>query len=711
MMRLILLAIVCFFIVQPCFAKDSLLPEMNEPVAFAADEMVYNRDLSIVTASGNVEIIQSGNILKADTISYNMKENMVTASGNIVLVQPDGSVVFADYSELSDDLKNGIIKNFRTILSDKSKMAAASAIRKEGIKNELENAVYSTCDVCCGKEPLWQIKALHVIHNQETKDIVYRNAWVEIKGVPVLYAPYLSHPDPSIKRRSGFLTPKFGGTKTLGASAQIPYFWDISPEKDITISPIISSDEGGVFVGEYRGRYDKGEINLETSLTKDSKGEVKSHINSNINFDIDNTWRAKTKIQRSSDDTYLKRYGLEIDGSPWLTVHGEIEGFDRRSYAVVQGYSFQDLREDVKDESTPLVVPVIDYNFVGEPQKHGGYWTFDASGSALTRKEGVGSQRTSIKAGWHLPYTSPNGEVYSLSSSVRGDAYYVNNVLREEGTTYDGFTGRVHPQLSLEWRYPLARREEASRQVIEPIIMGVVAPNGNNSEKIPNEDSRDLEFDDTNVLSENHFVGFDRIEAGSRINYGLKWSVYGHELGQASAFLGQSYRFLKDSIFPDESGLEKRSSDYVGRIFASPSEELELMYRFRLDRTTLESRRNEVMLTAGPSAFQISSDYMFVNASNREYTDFDDREELGIAINSKISRYWSTGIHNRHDLADGGGSINWGGFAAYENECFRFDAKLDRDYTHDRDYEGGYSIMFSITLKPLGQIKTGRQKL
>lgn len=695
-------------------ADLSVLPENTQlvdpamPVTFSADDVTYERALSIVTARGNVEVNQKETYLKADTLSYNMKEDRVTASGNVVTVASDGSVAFADYVELSGDLKNGAIKNIRIILKDKSRLAAYKARREDGTRHVLNKAVYSPCDVCKETgEPLWQVKAEKIVHDQNEKEIVYRHARLELGGIPIFYTPYMSHPDPSVKQISGFLPPTFGGTKGIGASLTLPYYMALSPQADMTLKPILSSDEQPVLGLEHRRYLHDGAFDFEGSITHDTEDRTRSHIDGTLSVYHDPIWRTEMTLQRASDDTYLRRYGLERKSDPWLQTDIAVEGFHGYNYAALRGYTFQDLREDSADESTPFVLPYAEWSIRTDPAQYGGYWTIDSSLFALERDEGAKSRRLSSEAAWHLPYVSPEGEIYRLTAALRGDGYYVEDQEQDGESDFDGTTGRVHPRLSMMWRYPLARREEASQQIIEPIVMGVISPQGGNPDKIPNEDSRDLEFDDLSLLVEERFTGLDRVETGPRINYALNWSIYGEKTGQVSAFIGQSYRFLEDTLFPEESGLEKDFSDYVGRIFASPGDFLDMSYRFRIDRGSLESRRNEMTLSAGTDLLRLTSDYMFINGSTQSFTDYEDREEIGGKLETHLTRYLSAGLYGRHDLTDDGGLVHVGGNLRYEDECLLTDFDVRRNYTHDRDYESGYSLILTVTFKTLGQIRTG----
>ncbi len=192
----------------PASLHASDLPSGDAPVDLAADELIYAQDGNVVTATGNVEITQAGYVLLADQVEYHQDADRMLAVGNVSLLQLGGNVLFADEIELSDQMRNGFIKSVRLLLSDQSRMAAREGERRNGQVMELHKVLYSPCRICDDepeKAPLWQIKAGQVTHDQEKKTISYRNAFLELWGVPVAYSPYFSHPDPSVKRKSGFI--------------------------------------------------------------------------------------------------------------------------------------------------------------------------------------------------------------------------------------------------------------------------------------------------------------------------------------------------------------------------------------------------------------------------------------------------------------------------------------------------------------------------
>lgn len=675
------------------------------PVNLSADEVTYDRELGIITASGNVEITQQDRTLLADTVTYNQRQNLVTASGNVTLLEPTGDVLFGEYMELTDDFRDGIVRNLRMILKDRSRVAAVGARRSSGTRLDMAKAVYSACEPCKDnpdRPPIWQVKAVRVLHDSERQTVEYKDAWMELFGVPVAYTPYLSHPDPTVRRRSGFLTPGFGGSNFLGAFVRIPYFIDIAPNKDATITPIITTQERAALVGEYRQRLETSELKAQLSGTYDSNDDFRGHVDAKGRFDLNETWRWGFDARRTTDDLYLRQYKFGFD--PTLTSRVFAEGFRGRNYLVTNAYAFQGLRADDKPGQAPLVIPFVEYSHVGQPGVAGGHTRLDASLLSLTRTDGADTRRLSLKPGWELPYIGPMGDVYKLSLSTQADLYHVNDQLRSgEPNSFNGATGRVVPQAALDWRFPFVNRHGTTHQILEPVTSFVVSPYGGNPDKIPNEDSQSAEFDDTNLFKPNRFSGVDRVDGGPRVNYGLKWGVYGDKGGSTTAFVGQSYRLREDDTFARGSGLEDNLSDYVARVNITPGRYVNVQYRTRLDKENFSPRRNEARATIGTPALQVATNYSFFDTVTGG--EFQEREELTLGVSSRISRLWRANFSMTRDLQDSG-TRNLALNFVYEDECLVFTVALQRHFFRDRDLEPDDSILLRLNFKTLGEVFT-----
>lgn len=692
--------------------------DFSGEVLIKADELTYDEALGTVVATGNVEIAQGERLLIADTVSYNQSAKLVTASGNVTLMEPTGEVMFADYAEITDDLRDGIIHNLRILMTDHSRIAANGARRTNGNRTEMRKAVYSPCELCEEDReaaPIWQLKAIKIVHDQVARDIEYYDAWFELYGYPVAYVPYFRHPDPTVKRRSGFLTPSYANSTALGFEVTTPYYWSIAPHRDVTIAPRFTTDEGVILGAEYREHTGNGQYLVDGSITytdaRDDDGkleggnEVRAHLFSDGRFDLDEEWRWGYDFQRASDDLYLRRY--RISSLDTLTTNVFVEGFNGRSYAAGNTYWFQGLKDGDDEGQIPLVLPLLDFNFVGEPDTNGGYFTLNTNAMVLQRLEGTDSRRLSAEAGWHLPYITESGHAFRLSATMRGDVYHVNNVVDPndpDGEKDRGLTGRVRPELTAEWRYPLVSHIGTIRHVLEPIIQVVVAPNGGNPAIIPNEDSQDFEFDHTNLFTNNRFTGLDRVESGPRANYGLRFGFYGQGGGRTTVLVGQSARLREDDTFDQGSGLEEHLSDYVGRVYIQPSDFLNLSYRFRYDNDDLSARRNEVDLTTGPDWLRAAIGYALIEdqQANGGTTTFANREEVVGSLALKFADYWTATTGMRRDLTGDGATINWDAGLSYQDECVLVSTVLQRSFTRDREIEPQTDFIFFIKLKNLG---------
>jgi LPS-assembly protein len=288
---------------------------------------------------------------------------------------------------------------------------------------------------------------------------------------------------------------------------------------------------------------------------------------------------------------------------------------------------------------------------------------------------------------------------------LRGDIYQVNDLERGDGEdTYNGITERLIPEIALNWRYPFVRSEGRILQVFEPITSVIVSPYGGNPNTIPNEDSQEIEFDDTNLFNSSRFSGLDRVESGPRVNYGARWAAYGARGGYTSVLVGQSYRLKEDDTFAEGSGLEDNLSDIVARAQVSPNQYLDLVYRTRLDKEDFTPRRNEATISTGPRALRLSAGYVFFDRQQEsEFTT--SREEWRSTVTAQINRYWRSQTSVVYD-AEAKESRSYDMSLIYEDECLIFDTRLARSFYSDRDLVPSDSIIFRVMFKTLGEFTT-----
>ena len=685
---------------------------------WAADEISYDPDTETVTARGNVEIRYQGNVLVADEVSYDRRQDKAVARGNIRFQDRNEDVVTTERLEVSGDLKNGIIEGVQIFFREGERLAAEHGKREDGRWTTIFQAVYTPCEVCDedgnDKAPVWQIKSQKVVHDQEKRTLTYKNAFLELLGIPIFYTPWLEHPDATVSKASGFLTPKFDSSSILGLSVEIPYFWNMAPNRDLTISPKITTDEGFILGTEYRHRTRTGTFNLDSSITnadrrdnmnnKIAGHEVRGHIFGKGRFRINESWNWGFDLALASDDTYLRRY--DISRADSLTNRIYIEKLSGRNSFSVSAYGFQGLRSEDDAGDTPIVLPFIEYNYVGKPGWLGGRFGGDASVVMLTRTDGRDTLRASTGANWQLPYISPFGEVYRLTVGFRGDLYRnfgdptnPNNVLLQDPD--NKVDGRILPYAMLEWRLPFIKRGKSTRQMIEPIVSIITSPTGGNPDGIPNEDSLSFEFDTTNLFSLNRYAGRDRWEGGTRVNYALKLSHYTDSGAMASLTVGQSYRFTTDINFAPDSGLNDNLSDIVIGAQINLPGIVDYYHRLRLDKDSMKVMRNEGVAIFGPKDYRFSIGYTDVRRASYGAV-LPDRKEVRTTADVKLSRYWRMFADFSYDFEPQGGALTAGGGFTYEDECLKFQIRARRVFTSDRDVLPNTSIGFRLIFKVVG---------
>jgi LPS-assembly protein len=695
-------------------------PPSSTPALLSADRVSYDDQLGLIVASGHVEISQGERVLLADSVTYNQHTDVVTASGNVSMLEPNGDVIFANYFELTEGLKAGVAQSFRLLTSDKSRFAAAGARREGGVLTEMVNGVFSPCNLCKDdpeRPPLWQIKASRIIHDEDTHDVVYEDAEMDMWGIPVAYTPYFSYPDPTVKRRSGFLPATYGENTYLGYLAKVPYFWAIDDDKDLTIDPVLMTKTNPVMNGEYRERWGNAQIDLQGSLTDaeafNEFGTPKSGTQLRGNFkgsgvlNIDDDWRAGFAAERESDIFYLSRYKIIYNQPTVLTSNAFLEGYYGMSYNAFNSYAFQDTRQGVNLRDLPIVAPIYEANYRSEPGEYGQYWTVDANAMDLFRPSGVYTHRVSQRTAWQVPYTSSIGDKYSLAFSLQSDGYDTNSNLdpNAPAAVASRTAARVLPQVKLDWRYPWARSDGDIQEVIEPHIALLAGTQGRNG-GIPNEDSTDFEFDEENLYKFNPFPGVDRVDGGERAVYGVSVGAYGSKGGSTSLFLGQMYQLHRDrNAFTGGTGLEDNLSDVVGRLQIKPMTFLNFDYRFELQDNNLKPQRTEVTMSGGTPALGAGITYIDLT-QDVPGQGLTKVTQFGPSVNTHLIDHWSVSASLLRDLVFNQ-FRNYGVTLAYQDECLTVTAALTRNYTYTLQSPPSSTFLVTFIFKDLGDISFG----
>ncbi len=462
----------------------------QEQMLVQAREINYDYTNSRVSAVGDVQIYYGGSTLEADRVTYDQKTKRLRAEGNVRLTDPDGKITYGEVMDLSDDYRNGFVDSLRLETPDQTRMAAVSANRTGGNFTVFQSGVYTACEPCKDdpkKPPLWQVKAARIIHDQGEKMIYFEDATFEFWGKPIAYFPYFSTPDPTVKRKTGFLMPTIGAGTKFGTTLEVPYYWALAPDYDFTFSPSIMTKQGPMLQGEWRQRLDNGAYAIRGSGLRQwdpgyfvhSDGtptpgyrDWRGSLESNGMFALNDKWVWGWDALMLSDKSYLQDYNPSLStfrkttdifgvGSSegvsqlYLSGRGDRSYFDARSIYYL-GYSESDNQSQI-----PVIHPVIDYTYTFNNPVLGGELGYNVNFTSLSRNNadfdpitttalnngsctqtadpsvkiqancllrGIPGNYTrfSAETHWRRSITDPFGQVFTPFAMLRADVASVN---------------------------------------------------------------------------------------------------------------------------------------------------------------------------------------------------------------------------------------------------------------------------------------------
>lgn len=687
--------------------------EEAEDVVLFADNVYEIEAENTVIAEGNVEAIYQGRILRADKVVYNKATDRVRATGNVVIIEADGTQQFSNELDVDSTLSSGYAVGYSARLFNDAKIVANSAIRQKGGVNALDEVVYTACKVC-GEDttPTWSLRARRAVLDQETDMISYQNAVLEVAGIPVIYLPYFSHPDPSAGRRSGFLVPDLGLSSKLGVFYQQPYYWVISDSSDLTVSPLITSKINPLFEFDYRKRFYSGEVEANTSFTYESDFDsdgtrfgdksLRSHIYAKGLFNIAPEWQWGFGLERQSDDLYDRRYG--IDGQQGR--RGLYENQPRRLlsqlFVVGQGenyytdaalLSFQGLRLGDDPGALPTVAPVFFAERFWDTDNYG-LLALNASAAGLTRTNGTDSQRASLGADWSMTRVLPAGFVVEPFAEFRGDFYAIDSVQAGQ----DDVT-RAVGSAGVKVSYPLIHPGKNFDILIEPTLMGAYGFSNANNPNIPNEDSLLYEFDEATLFRANGFGSYDRYDGDAKIDAGISTAMRWKGGVEIAAIAGRRWRSRSDPTFDVASNLDGTSSDWVGGVSADFGPILRVNTRVRLDDEGLNLNRIDTRISTSYKRLRATAQYFKVD-SRISPTGVPD-EGVFMRGELRVAKQYSLIYGRLRDIEDGRDALHEFGIA-YEDDCSRFELLYQRNELSDRTLGPSENFSFRFSLKTLG---------
>ena len=473
----------------------SLLSVLFSPVygqenisnSIESDKIEYLNDSGEIKAIGSVKITRGNFELNADEILFNQKNNIIEGNGNIIIKERGGPTIMASQFKLSSDLNDGIIKLPSLLTKDGTNISSAYAIRSGGKSIVLKKGIFSPCKKCqnSNKKASWQVKANRIIYDEVSGNIIYEGAKFELFGFPIFYVPIATHPSPDIKRRSGFLAPEITTSGDLGLSIKTPYFMNLAPNYDLTITPWVVTKGALVAEGEWRQRFKRGRLNfhiIAASLNDDFKSKTVninddwnavinspfnnakelSAVNKKLVFDYDDNTHSITNVEVADKDdsrpsSIADSIGYDFRGSfatsgnfqfnNWnLDFSGKFvsddtflrrfnldDETDIKSYLSlsrhwgnakleINSIYYSSLLPE-KDGSEPLILPEVKFSWNPEKIIFGGKSKISINTLGIVRKTDGNTYRVSSEIDWERQIINNNGHIFKLNLNIRGDAY------------------------------------------------------------------------------------------------------------------------------------------------------------------------------------------------------------------------------------------------------------------------------------------------
>ena len=658
-------------------------------------------------ATGNVEIFFKGQRLTAKSLIFDRAADTVQISGPIVLTDGSQNYILANQAELSADLRNGILKSARMVMNQQLQLAASEIMRVGGRYTTLNRVVASSCKICAGDPtPLWEIRATRVLHDQTERQLYFEHAQLRFGGVPVLYIPRLRLPDPTLKRATGFLMPRLTGNSNLGTGLKLPYFVKLGDHRDLTITPYITTNGARTVDLRYRQAFATGDLTVDAAFSRDAlrPGENRGYVLALGKFALPRGFTLDLRGEVVSDDAYLLDYGYPA--ADRLDSRLVISRTRRNETIEARLIGFYSIRQGDDNSTLPAVVADLTYarrfslgSFGGEGgvrfQTHGHFRpstsVLDADGDGIA--DGRDVQRVSLRADWRRDWVLNNGMIAGVLGDATGDFYVIG-----QDAVYAGSKVRLHGTIGAELRWPLIKSGKTGvTQVIEPVVQLVFSPNG--TEKLPNEDSALVEFDEGNLFALNRYPGSDATERGVRANLGvsyLRTDPAGWTLGVTA---GRVLRVDDLGQFSAASGLNGINSDWMTSWQLSVPGGLGITNRL-IFNDDLTLTKGELLAAVTADRYGLAAGYVYAVADLAENRP-DPTSELTVYSTYKITSNWTAQFANRYDFqAERAAKAGLG--LTYRNECLLVDLSLSRRFTSSTSVKPTTDFGLSVELLGFG---------
>ena len=699
-------------------AKTDITPKSNystskSDITFEADSITVEQEKNIMSANGNVKVIQQGDMLEADLITYNQFTGVAKATGNVRIKTRDGIEHLAEEMVLDENFTHAIATPLVSTLADGSRFSSKQGNYYKQKQTVFDRSVFSpcNCDYDNGESPILDLKATTSEHNIQSQTITHNNVRMNIFGLPIFYFPVLSHPDSTVKRRSGLLSPTLTISNDLGLALKTPYYHVISPTQDIEFQLTNFQRRGQGLKTSYRQRWDESVLNasiyganLETfSEEREYVGAIDASFSSNIGTG----WRLSSLLQRSSQDTFLRRYGYNnnlILNSYVTATKLTNNRFYQATMSDVQGLT----QADTPDKE-PTILPSVFYEKTTQGPLRDQIVKQELSALHLKNDEGYEIVRWTALLGTQRKMDLGN---HVLTGS--GDILASYHDIQKSSLATDKLTtfGQGNVILSGEWEYPMGVQYGSTLgndAIITPRLKATIIDGSDRTDELPNRDASDFRLDEANLFLNNRFQGRDFILPGTHVAGGISGITNNSVIGDVTGFAGLSFKAQgKTPAGLTISGREDYS-DYIASLSMNTPFNLNLSWSGRADYEEFKLNESHTSLDYSTEKTLIDIEHTQMAQGFFEAAE-DDKEEAQVQLAYKLPNDIGLNAAQVWDLSSGQTkraqsaiSADWSG--GFQN-CVTLSLGYKRDPYVDRDIKKVSEIQLLLSFKYLGSVNS-----
>lgn len=669
-----------------------------------ADSMSFEQNTEIVSASGNVTIQYRGRELRADTITWDQKSDRIIASDNVILIDTDGTRVTTQSAELRDEMKQATLKKFSLMMKNNLSFKGETASRQAGKSTKISKAIFTACKPCKNNPnaaPTWQLRSGETIYDETGETIFHKNVRLEMRGVPVFYFPYLVHPAPDVKKRSGFLFPDIKSSTDTGADIALPYFINLAPDYDLTLTPRLIANGGSMLGFDWRQKIPQGTYSIagnglwvDEDKNVDNDKTFRGNIEGKGVFKLNENWRAGFNYWWLSDKSFMRRY--DINDADYFTSQAYLRKKSGRNIIDVRLLDFKTSIVDIDEDAQPEVAPQIRTAHYFE-NLAGGDLRLSSDFLSLSRKNGTDVTRAVAETEWTRQSILKSGQILDYFGGIRG-AYH-DYEIDNNGQNLSDNSAVVLGHAGAKWRMPFIKRQAAGAVIIEPTAQVIIANEETSQSSIPNEDSPSTEFDSLNIFDVYRHTGFDRFDTGNRLDVGVNTLFEADNGSSYSMFVGKSYRdkATTQPTIGTKSG--KKASDWLLDFDLQQASGFGFNGQLRFDDDNQRLIRSDGEISASIKQAHFALRYTHLDASIT--SDGSDREEARGSLDINLSENWRLNSYVRYDVEREQRLKNSIGLT-YRDDCTDISLTFNQSFTQNGNIGPRNGIAFKIILRTLG---------